>query len=441
MLATMVMRPLTETEADGLFAPLLRFPRVVLAVSGGPDSLALMHLAARWRDARDDGPALAVLTVDHGLRAGSDEEALLVSRAAEAVGLPHTTLRWEHGAVGTGLQMRAREARYDLMAAYAHAHETPALVTAHHLDDQAETFLMRLMRGSGLDGLAAIPEEGDWAGLTLLRPLLGVPKVRLIATVEQAGIAYVTDPGNADPDFERVRVRQAMDTLRGLGIEPEAVALSAKRLRRARAALDGAAAAFLDRHGDTSAAGFASVDPEALDAAPEEIALRVLARLVSTIGGGPEPLRLAKLEALLAALKRAPEKAHTLGRCRIAPRAGRLFVFREVRKEGLPELKLRPGQRVLWDNRFAIEREPGAGPAITVRALGEAGVRALKDREALPASLPPLAARALPACWRGKTLLGLPDFGLRPSSRHERPLDCRARFLGRVLGHAVDRAL
>jgi len=107
-------------------------------------------------------------------------------------------------------------------------------------------------------------------------------------------------------------------------------------------------------------------------------------------------------------------------------------VFREVRKEGLPELKLRPGQRALWDNRFAIEREPGAGPAITVRALGEAGLRALKDREALPASLPPLAARALPACWRGKTLLGLPDFGLRPSLRHERSLDCRARFLGRA---------
>ena len=430
----MTALPVTRDETDALFTALRRFPRVALAVSGGPDSLALLHLLAQWRAMRSDGPSLIVLTVDHGLRPQSRDEALVVARVAEAAGLPHTTLVWEHGAVDEGVQERARAARYDLMAAYCHAHGIPALVTAHHLDDQAETFLMRLVRGSGLDGLAAIPEEGRWAGLTLLRPLLDVSKARLVATVEMAGIDYVTDPSNIDTRFERGRLRSAMETLSGLGLTAQAIALSAKRLRRARAALDAAADAFLKSHTEMSAAGYAAVDTGAFDALPEEIALRVLSRLLATIGGGVEPVRLAKLEVLHAALKDGSDKAHTLGRCRIAPKAGRLFFFREMRKEGLPEIKLLPGERSLWDNRFAIELGVAEDVPITVRALGEKGVRTLTDQAALPASLPRLAARALPACWRGTRLICLPDFGqddpsLAPLSRHEGGLDCRARFL------------
>jgi tRNA(Ile)-lysidine synthase len=336
------------------------------------------------------------------------------------------------------VQARARAARYELMAAYAHEHDIPALVTAHHLDDQAETFLMRLKRGSGLDGLSAIPEESVWAGLTLLRPLLDVPKARLVASAEEAGLPYVTDPSNADTRFERARLRGSLDVLARLGLTAEAIALSARRLRRARAALDRAADDFLACHGETSAAGFASVEQEALTTAAEEIALRVLSRLIGMIGGGAEPVRLVKLEALLAALKDDPRKAHTLGRCRIAPRAGRLFLFREMRREGLPVLDLKPGEGALWDNRFAIALSASAGASITVRALGEAGLRVLKEREALPPSVPRLAARALPACWRGQKLICLPDFGrtgATPCLRHEGGLDCRATFLsGHDLG-------
>jgi len=426
-------KPLSQAEAEGLLAPLARFSRVALAVSGGPDSFALMRLAASWR-AKREAPALFVLTVDHALREGSREEALMVGRAAEAAGLPHAVLTWTHGAVEAGLHARARAARYDLMAAYCTAHDIPALVTAHHLDDQAETFLMRLKRGSGLDGLAAIPEEGCWAGLTLLRPLLDVPKERLVATAEKAKLPFITDPSNDDARFERGRMRGATDALLNLGLTPDAVALSARRLRRARAALEAAAGEFLARHGETSAAGYAVVDLAALLAAPEEIALRGLARLIAMVGAAAEPARLAKLETLLAALKADPDKAHTLGRCRLAPRDGRLLVFREMRKEGLPEVELRPGERMLWDNRFRLELGEGASGPIIVRALGEEGLRDLKCSEGLPAAVPRLAARTLPACWRGDTLICLPDFGQHalesaPSSRHERSLDCRAIFL------------
>jgi len=426
----------SRDEADILFAPLTRFPHVALAVSGGPDSLALMHLAARWRAKRRTGLKLSVLTVDHDLRATSRDEALTVARAAKALHLSCAILTWKHdGDVDASLQERARAARYDLMAAYCHAYDIPALATAHHLDDQAETFLMRLKRGSGLDGLAAIPEEGAWAGLVLLRPLLDLPKARLVATLDDLGVPFIIDPSNVDPRFERGRMRCAVDALAKLGLTPEAIALSARRLRRARTALDVAAHGFLEAHTETSAAGYAVINLAALVAAPEEIALRALSRLIATVGGGEDPVRLAKLESLLAALKESPDKAHTLGRCRIAPHQGRLGIFREMRKDGLPVLKLKPGERTLWDNRFRIELGRGEPQPVTVKALGEEGLRTLKEREALPSALPRLAARALPACWRGERLLGLPDLdqtpfsGAAPSLRHEEGLDCRATFL------------
>jgi len=418
--------PITLSEAQALLAPLSRFPHVALAVSGGPDSLALMRLAARWRAELGLALKLSVLTVDHGLRPSSREEALTVGRLAAELGLPHAILTWEQEPHSASLQARARAARYDLMAAYCHEHDIPALVTAHHLDDQAETFLMRLKRGSGLDGLAAIPERGAWAGIAILRPLLDVPKARLVATLDEAGIAFASDPSNVDPRFERARVRGSTEALERLGLTPEALALSARRLRRAREALDHAAQDFLAAHSETSEAGYALIDRDALASAPQEIALRALAQLIGAVGGGETPLRLAKLEALLAALMEDPDKVHTLGRCRLEPISGRLGIFREVRGRGLPVARLLPGERTLWDNRFRIELGANEPEPITVRALGESGLRALRDRSALPLSLPRLAGWTLPSCWRGEVLLGLPMLGggFEPVG-----LDCRAIFV------------
>jgi tRNA(Ile)-lysidine synthase len=388
-----------------------------------------MRLAARWRAELGLALKLSVLTVDHGLRASSREEAELVGRMASALGLPHAILTWEGKEPHSrSLQARARAARYDLMVAYCHEHDIPVLVTAHHLDDQAETFLMRLKRGSGLDGLAAIPERGAWAGITVLRPLLDVPKARLVATLDEAGIAFVSDPSNVDPRFERARVRVSSEALERLGLTPEALALSARRLRRAREALDHAAQGFLAAHSETSEAGYALIDREALASAPQEIALRALSQLIGAVGGGETPLRLAKLEALLAAVEETPDKVHTLGRCRLEPISERLGIFREVRGRGLPVARLLPGERTLWDNRFRIELGANEPEPITVRALGESGLRELRDRSALPLSLPRLAGRTLPSCWRGEVLLGVPMLG-GGRGREAIGLDCRAIFV------------
>ncbi len=426
----MTAQPITPSEAETLFAPVARFPRLALAVSGGPDSVALMHAMARWVKTLKQAPELSVLTVDHGLRPSSREEAEQVGCLASALGLRHAILSWEReGSPAANLQAKARTARYDLMAAYCHAHDVPALITAHTLDDQAETFLMRLGRGSGLDGLAAIPQRTTWAGIAILRPLLDVPKARLVATLNEAGIPFASDPSNADPRFERARLRQRIDALSALGLTPEALALSARRLRRAREALDAAAQEFLIEHSEMSEAGYAMLDREALAAAPLEIALRAVSQLIVAVGGGEAPLQLAKLEKLMAALETSPDKAHTLGRCRLQTVSGRLGVFREVRGSGLPVARLRPGERTLWDNRFRVELDAAALEVVTVKALGEQGLRALHERSAVLSSMPHLAGRALPACWRGETLVGLPILG-RAGSGDAAGLDCRARFVG-----------
>jgi tRNA(Ile)-lysidine synthase len=426
----MTALPISVQEAQKLFGRLQRFPHLALAVSGGPDSLALMHLAAGWRAESGSRPALSVLTVDHGLRAGSRDEALTVARMASALGLPYAILSWEGGGAQTAsLQARARAARYDLMAAFCHAHDIPALVTAHTQDDQAETFLMRLKRGSGLDGLASIPEAGAWAGIAILRPLLDMPKARLVATLNERGIGFASDPSNADPRFERARMRASGEALVALGLTPEALALSAQRLRRAREALDHAAQSFLAASSETSEAGYAVIGREALASAPQEIALRALACLIARVGGGEEPVRLAKIEALVAALVDSPEKPHTLGRCRIEPVSGRLGIFREIRANGLPVARLEPGERMLWDNRFRIELGRDEREPVTVRGLGDFGFRAMRDRSDVASSLPRLAVRTLPGCWRGEDFIGVPVLGGLSSLSQQAGFDCRATFV------------
>jgi tRNA(Ile)-lysidine synthase len=421
--------PVSAGEARAAFASLIRFPRLALAVSGGADSVALTHLIARWRAERTERPGLTVLTVDHGLRAESRAEAAMVAASAASLGLPHAILTWTRDERHSGgLQERARAGRYDLMAAYCQAHDIPALVTAHHLDDQAETFLMRLKRGSGLDGLAAIPEESAWSGVAVLRPLLDIPKARLAATLTEAGIAWVEDPSNSDQRFERARMRGCSDALAKLGLTHEALARSAERLRRARAALDHAADAFLAEHGAMSEAGYCLIARDALVALPAEIALRVLARAVNAVGGRETPLRLAKLEALLASLVESPKAAHTLGGCRLQPVRERLGVFRETRGTGLPTLQLAPGERALWDNRFRVELEASADAPVTVGALGEARWRDLRVSTPWLEALPRFAGATLPACLEGGSIV-LPCLGPSSAIEDEATVCFRARFV------------
>ncbi|MDP1911271.1 MAG: tRNA lysidine(34) synthetase TilS, partial [Hyphomicrobium sp.] len=178
--------PISAAEAEALFSDLDHVPALLLAVSGGPDSTALMVLAARWARALKHGPELIAVTVDHGLRKESKREATEVARLAKQLGLAHRTLRWTGKKPVTGLPQAARVARYRLLAEAARKAGASHILTAHTLDDQAETVVIRLTRGSGMTGLAAmqrvsvLPMSG---GLFLVRPLLDIAKARLIATL------------------------------------------------------------------------------------------------------------------------------------------------------------------------------------------------------------------------------------------------------------------
>lgn len=210
---------------------------VALAVSGGPDSMALCALMHEWAKPRDI--ALHFLSVDHGLRPEAADEAAFVSGIVGDWG-KHVTLRWDVPAdLDSKIQEEARRARYDLMAEYCAAHEVRHLFLAHHIDDQAETVLFRLAKGSGLDGLCgmAARQEHD-SGLFLCRPLLPISKDQLIRVCEASGLEYINDPSNKNENFARVRLRAAKEVLESEGLTSKRLLVTSQRLRRAQEALD-----------------------------------------------------------------------------------------------------------------------------------------------------------------------------------------------------------
>jgi tRNA(Ile)-lysidine synthase len=324
--------PISVSEAKSLFADWKAAPALLLAVSGGPDSIALMWLAARWRRAMSRGPRLIAVTVDHGLRREAAREALDVKRLAKALDLPHRTLRWTGTKPKTGLPAAARAARYRLLAQAARAGGATHILTAHTRDDQAETLLMRMLRGSGIAGLAAMARESERDGVRLARPLLDVPKSQLVATLNKAKIAFADDPTNRDAAYTRPRLRALMPVLAEEGGDSRNLARLASRLARANAAIevlaDGAERylALRDRN-DASRFGF---DAGAFAGMAEEIRLRLLKRAIDRVGH-EGPVELGKLEALLGALDRAiaagrPRLKQTLAGAVIGLGGGRIHV-------------------------------------------------------------------------------------------------------------------
>jgi len=297
--------PISAQNARRLFADWKAVPAIVLAVSGGPDSIALMWLAARWRRALARGPRLIAVTVDHGLRSEAAREARDVKRLARTLDLPHRTLRWTGAKPRTGLPAAARAARYRLLAQAARAHGATHVLTAHTRDDQAETLLMRMVRGSGIAGLAAMARESEREGVVLARPFLSVSKSQLIATLKKAKIDFADDPTNRDTSFTRPRLRTLMPVLAAEGGDTRNLARLASRLARANAAVevlvDGAERYLALRDREAPHPGF---DAKAFAAMPEEIRLRLLLRAINRFGH-EGPAELGKVEALLSALDRA----------------------------------------------------------------------------------------------------------------------------------------
>jgi len=328
-----------DEEARALFSGLEGLRGLLLAVSGGSDSTALLVIAARWAEGlkkgRKGAPKLLAVTIDHGLRPESAREAAAVKRFARRLGVPHRTLRWRGKKPKSGLQEAARIARYRFLAqAAAHA-GYEHILTAHTLDDQAETVLFRLARGSGLTGLAgmayAVPIPlGEDAALFLIRPLLSVSKARLIATLKNAGVDHNEDPTNQDPRFARARLRALMPHLAREGLDARGLARLAVRMRRAEATVEFAVAAARSAlaPGPWREGGPIVFETVQFNELPAEVALRLLGRAIAH-AGDEGPVELGKLEWLYDALRqsRVPIR-RTLAGALVTLGRGRLIVER-----------------------------------------------------------------------------------------------------------------
>jgi tRNA(Ile)-lysidine synthase len=289
--------PISSSEASLLFAELWKLPAIALAVSGGPDSTALMWLVSQWRRRRKHGPRLLAITIDHGLRREARAEAVVVKKLATSLGIAHTTLRWSGEKPESGLPAAAREARYAMLATAARKAGATCIVTAHTRDDQAETFMMRLSRGSGLAGLASMSRYFFRDDVVIVRPLLDVPKARLVATLGKAKIQFADDPTNRDTAFTRPRWRELMPQLAKEGVDARNIGRLVLRLARANAALEAVAEraeqALLQRDGKRQ-----TFDADAFVSLPGEIRLRLLQRAIDR-AGYEGPAGLGKVESLL----------------------------------------------------------------------------------------------------------------------------------------------
>jgi len=400
--------PIGDGELDPLFAEVAGATCVALAVSGGADSLALLDCTDRWRRRRGR-PDILVLTVDHRLRPESVAEAAMVGAIAEARGLGHRTLTWDGPHPASDVEAAARRARYRLLLGAARVAGASHLLVAHHRDDQAETFLMRLMGGSGTFGLAAMRASTKAGAVTILRPFLGVPRSRLAATTAAAGLVPVGDPMNADPRFLRARIRRAMPLLAAFGLDPEALSATASLLRLAADAIESAASAAITRH--VIADGLAVVTlGRGLFDEPEEVGRRVLIRILAAIGGEPYSPRSERLGRLVHAMRNhaGGRFKRTLAGVVVERRGAQFAVYREIGRGGLECLSLLPEKAITWDRRFRIEAGAGVPEGLTVGALGELGRLAIGARGgAVPAG----ALAALPAIRRGTAILAVPSLG------------------------------
>lgn len=333
---------LDDVAAANAFAGLETANALLLAVSGGPDSIALLLLADLWRQSLGaDAPAVYVATVDHGLRPDSRREAEIVAAISARHDMPHAILPWSGAKPSSRVQERARTARYALLAAHARAIGATHILTAHHADDQAETVLLRLGRGSGIGGLAGMRRLSTLApGLWLARPLLDRPKADLVAICRTAACGFVDDPSNSDLAYARARLRAQAPALAALGLDTPGLLRLAGRMARADEALEAEADRIEAGLAATRAADGVRWDLTSARSVAPEIRVRLMRRAVARVAVTKAPIRLDRLETLTEALWSALEAGSP---CRATLAGTRVTLDRDKMLKISPEAPRRRG--------------------------------------------------------------------------------------------------
>ncbi len=321
--------------------------RLAIGVSGGGDSLALCFLLKKW--CFEHKKELFAVTIDHQLRPESRSEALFVQDLLKTQNIKHVILSWDGEKPQTGIEEKAREARYNLLLSFCRKEKIPYLCLAHHEQDQAETFLSRLARGSGVDGLGGIHPKSIRDGIYLVRPLLHISKKELIQYLHNQNISWIEDPMNQDIKYERVRWRHLLPILEKEGLFSQKISLSADRQRRAQEALDLWRDSFFKEHVIVDNRGFIYFSTKAFQKLPDEIKIRVLKKGIEWIGGkNTTPVSLESLEMIIYEGK----KRRTIGGCHIIQTSKNIFIGKEISKMEKEKLILANTQST-WD-RFEI---------------------------------------------------------------------------------------
>lgn len=422
--------PLAQRFADAmgqLLGP--DFPSDIgLAVSGGGDSMAMLYLAHNWT--RDYGVRLWVVTIDHGLRAESAAEAAMVAEECAALGWPHATLRWRWDGQGN-VQDAARRARLALIDRWRG--DVRHVLFAHTRDDQAETFLMRLARGSGVDGLSGMRPTRDVAphagivpalggdeitgqapqlqgrapGYRVVRPCLDMARDDLRHYLTVLKGRWVDDPSNENRDFERVRIRQLLRLLDEEGLTTSVLSDTARRMARAREGLTARMVGAVRQLCLDAPLGQVRIDRDGLAALDDETRLRLLTAGLGYVAGAEYRPRAASSEALLERVLSGA--GGTLHGAEVLVEKAHLRIVREASAVAEEETLL----GTLWDGQWLVSDPASQMPEATrVRALGEEGWRQIPDRTAL--AVPFRAAMALPSVWSGTDLLACPSLGIGP---------------------------
>ena len=370
--------------------------RLGVAVSGGGDSVAL--LAALVEFTKSNDIELHVITVDHGLRAETKHEIALVTDLCARWELPHHVEFWT-GWTGDGnLQAAARDARYTLIADWAYGNQISHVALGHTADDQAETFLMRLARGSGVDGLSAMSPRRLQYGITWVRPFLRVERSALRTYLRAAQINWREDPSNENRDFERIRVRDALTVLGSLGVQTATLADVAENMSRAREALDWQT--FLAAQDSAKLVyGAVAIERDKFRVLPEEIGRRLIVHAITWIGQISYPPRRDAVVQVMKAIRAST--GATLEGCQVTVERNVIWVFREL--NALQDVTCEVGD--MWDDRWLVTG-PEDDPEIEVRALVTEPLSDIPGWRDL--GLPRAALAVTPSVWYEDRMIAAP---------------------------------
>ncbi len=374
-----------------------------LAVSGGGDSIAMMHLAAQYLPPDQ----LHVVTVDHGLRPDAAAEIETVCQQATALNLPHHVLQWEWDGQGN-LQAAARAGRWSAISDWALSHDITSVMLGHTEDDQVETLLMRLARGSGIDGLTAMARADYRDGLRVLRPLLDIARGDLRGWLRAENISWCDDPSNDDPRFDRVRARQMFCQLEALGLTRKRLLQTVDHMQAAHRSLQLAARDFASAHVRQDA-GDLFFTAEALLLEHEDSPRRVMVAGLMWIGGNIYRPRFDRMMDVVAQVRNG--QTVTLGGCLLTPLPdGGMRMTREA--AATASLSCGPDEReaagIIWDRRWSVKGP--LAPGLVFRALGD-GLRDCPDWRAT--DIPRASLMASPSVWSGDRLIAAPVAGFR----------------------------